>query len=51
LASVPRGGKATFVPFTQNDVIVSSSAWTEDDAALLAIALEAGALPVDLVAA
>jgi hypothetical protein len=50
-ASQPHPGDASFTPFTQQDVIVSSPTWTHEQALLLAIALEAGALPVALVAA
>ena len=50
-AATVRPDDASFTPFTQDDVIVSSPTWTEEQAALLAIALEAGALPVGLVPA
>ena len=49
LVSSVRPDDASFTPFTQNDLIVSSSLWTEDEALLLAVALEAGALPTDLI--
>jgi hypothetical protein len=49
-ASQPRPGDATFTPFTQHDVIVASPTWTHEQAVLLAIALEAGTLPVGLTA-
>ena len=48
VASIPRPNNSTFQPFTQNDVIIYSSEWTEDVALTLAIAFEAGALPVPL---
>jgi hypothetical protein len=51
LAATVRPDDPTFKPFTQSDVIVSSPLWTDDEALLLAVALEAGALPVDLVVA
>jgi preprotein translocase subunit SecD len=50
-ASQPRPGDATFTPFTQQDVIVASPTWTEEEALILAVALEAGALPVALTPA
>ena len=48
VASIPRPNNSTFRPFTQDDVIIYSSEWTEDVALTLAIAFEAGALPVPL---
>ena len=48
MASIPRPDDATFRPFTQDDVIIYSSEWTEDVALTVALAFEAGALPVPL---
>ena len=49
VASIPRPNDSTFRPFTQDDVIIYSSQWTEDVARTLAVAFEAGALPVPIV--
>jgi hypothetical protein len=51
VVSVPRGGQETFTPFTQDDVIIHSPHWGEEHVAQIALALEAGALPVGLTAA
>lgn len=48
VASIPRPDDATFRPFGQDDVIIYSSEWSEDVAVTLAVAFEAGALPVPL---
>lgn len=48
VASIPRPNDATFRPFSQSDVIIYSSEWSEDVALSLAVAFEAGALPVPL---
>ena len=51
IVSVPRGSQESFTPFTKDDVIIHSPYWTEDTVQDLALALEAGALPVGLTAA
>ncbi len=51
VVSVPRGGQDSFTPFTQEDVIIHSPYWSEETVQQLAVALEAGALPVTLTAA
>ncbi len=48
VASIPRPNDSTFRPFSQNDLIIYSSEWTEDVALSLAVAFEAGALPVPI---
>ncbi len=48
VASIPRPNDASFRPFTQNDLIIYSSEWSEEVALSLAVAFEAGALPVGL---
>lgn len=48
VASIPRAGEETFTPFTQDDVIIRSEDWTEDVATTIAVAFEAGALPVSI---
>ena len=48
VASIPRPNNSTFRPFSQNDLIIYSSEWTEDVALSLAVAFEAGALPVPI---
>lgn len=51
VVSAPRGGQDTFTPFTQDDVIIHSPYWGEEQVTQIAVALEAGALPVGLTAA
>ena len=51
VVSVPRGGQDSFTPFTQDDVIIHSPYWSEEQVTQIAVALEAGALPVGLTAA
>ncbi len=48
VVSVPRGGDATFTPFSDDDVIIWSDNFTDDVVATLAVAIEAGALPTTI---
>ncbi|MDZ7732620.1 MAG: hypothetical protein U5R31_05415 [Acidimicrobiia bacterium] len=46
--SVPRPDAASFQPFDQEDLVIWSLDWSEDVATTLAVAFEAGALPVGI---